>query len=71
MVVDESVQSKVRVKMDYFIEWSRCKKVETWEKYKKNETKKLVSEARTQDLDGLYQSLVKFGSREDDVGPNV
>lgn len=56
---NESVQSIVKVKKGCFKEWSRCKNFETWEKYKKvkNETKKAVSEVRTQGFDGLYQSL--------------
>lgn len=56
---NESVQRKVRVKRVYFKEWSKCKNVETRNKYKKakNETKKEVSEAKTQAFDGLYQLL--------------
>ena len=56
---NESIQSKVKLKKDYFKEWSCCKNDETWEKYNKgkNETKKAVSEARTQAFDWLYQSL--------------
>lgn len=36
-----------------------CKNVETWEKYKKGkkDTKKMVSETKTQAFDELYQSL--------------
>jgi len=56
---NDNVQSKVRIKRDYFKDWSRCKNPETWDKYKiaRKEAKKAVSEARTQAFEGFYQSL--------------
>ena len=47
------------MKMEYFKECSRCKIVEILVNYKrvKKETKKTLNEGRTQDFDGLYQSL--------------
>jgi len=57
--LNESVQSKVRIKWECLKDWSRRKNVETWENFKraKKETKKTVSKARTQGFGGLYQSL--------------
>lgn len=56
---NDSVQIKVWIKGTCVKDWFRCKNSETWDKYKiaKKETKKAVSEARTQVFDGLYQSL--------------
>ena len=56
---NDSIQSKVEIKRDCFKDWSRCKNVKTWDKYKiaRKEAKKAVSEARTQAFEGLYQSL--------------
>jgi len=55
----DSVQSKIWIKRECFKDWSRCKNAKTWEKCKiaKKESKKLVSEAKTQAFDRLYQSL--------------
>jgi len=55
----KSYKSNVRMKMEYFKECSRCKIVEILVNYKrvKKETKKTLNEGRTQDFDGLYQSL--------------
>jgi len=62
---NDRVQSKVWIKRDCFKDWSRCKNVETWDKYKiaRKEAKKAVNEARTQAFEGLYQSL---GTKEGD-----
>jgi len=51
--------------MECFNDWSNFKNAETREKYNiaKKKTKNVVSEARTQDFDGLYQSL---GTKEEE-----
>jgi len=55
----EMTMFRVNLKSKGNKDWSRCKNVETWDKYKisKKEIKKVVSEERTQAFDKFYQSL--------------
>ena len=63
---DDSVQQKIKVKRECYKSWSFCRNEENWNNYKvaKRDSKKAVSEAKTNAYNGLYQSLdTKVGER--------
>ena len=59
----KEIQNAIKEKRDYFIAWQKNKNNETLKEYKaaRNNTKKLVSEAKSKTFDDLYR---KLGTRE-------
>ena len=59
----KEIQNAIKEKRDYFIAWQKNKNNETLKEYKvaRNNTKKLVSEAKSKAFDDLYR---KLGTRE-------